>query len=73
MFSIPQILVTTLFASKDDNYITKNKGNLSSLINIASSRTIDFRLLKCLSKTKNITINDIVTSALSTSIFLKNY
>jgi NRPS condensation-like uncharacterized protein len=60
--------VTTLFANKDQNFITKNKGNLSGLLNIASSRTIDFRLLKCLSKTVNFTINDIVTSALSTSM-----
>jgi hypothetical protein len=72
LFSIPQILVTTIFASKDDNFITKNKGNLSGMLNIASLRTIDFRLLKSLSKTINITINDIVTSALSTLIFLKN-
>lgn len=37
-------------------------------MNVASSGLIDFRLLKGLSKKIGVTINDIVTSSLTTSI-----
>lgn len=41
---------------------------MSGKTNVATSDLIDFRLLKALSKTMGITINDIVTSALSCSM-----
>lgn len=41
---------------------------MSGKTNVATSDLIDFRLLKALSKTTGITINDIVTSALSCSM-----
>lgn len=55
-----------LFTKKDTNFLTKNR-ELSGELNVASSRLIDFRLLKGLSKKIGVTINDIVTSSLTTS------
>ena len=56
----------TVFSGQDQNYIAKDK-EFSGKTNVASSDMIDFRLLKALSKTINLTINDIVVSALSCS------
>ena len=66
---LPKIMMMTLM-KQDDNHITKrrNKNQLTGQLNISSSRTIDFRLIKALSKTMKITINDIVTSALSVAL-----
>ena len=66
---LPKIMMMTRL-KQDDNHITKrrNKNQLTGQLNISSSRTIDFRLIKALSKTMKITINDIVTSALSVAL-----
>lgn len=67
--SVPTALLMAC-SSGDNNFITRRrkKNELTGLLNISSSRVIDFRLIKALSKTLGVTINDIVTSALSTSL-----
>jgi hypothetical protein len=69
-FQIFKIFASTAFARQDDNFITKAKlkNDLSGNLNVSSSQVIDFRLMKALSKTINVTINDIVTSALTCSM-----
>ena len=65
----PFIFMTNFLARKDVNFITKRKmNNFSGLLNIHTPKLIDFRLLKALSKTINVSINDIVMSALSTAM-----
>lgn len=66
---IPKIIMMSL-TPQDSNFITKrrNKNQLTGQLNISTSRVIDFRLIKALSKTIGVTINDIVTSALSTGL-----
>ena len=64
---IPKILLIMTFR-RDKNFITKRRNELSGDLNIHSSQIIDFRLLKALSKTIGVTINDIVISSLSTSM-----
>jgi hypothetical protein len=68
--SIFKILKDTLFGRTDTNFIvkSKNQNDLSGNLNVCSSEVIDFRLMKALSKTIGVTINDIVTSALSCSM-----
>ena len=67
LFTLPRILKETVLSGQDQNYIAKDK-EFSGKTNVASSDMIDFRLLKALSKTINLTINDIVVSALSCSM-----
>lgn len=69
ILEIPKVLMMTL-ATQDQNYIIsrRNKNQLQGQLNISSSRVIDFRLIKALSKTLGVTINDIVSSALSTAL-----
>lgn len=58
----------TAGASTDKNFMTQNKDKpLTGRLNVASSTNIDFRIMKALSKKIKVTINDIVTSALSTA------
>ena len=66
-FTLPRILMESVTTKQDTNYIAKNK-TLSGITNVASSKVIDMRILKALSKTMGVTINDIVTSALSVSM-----
>lgn len=65
--TIPKVLLSVL-QPKDKNFITKRRKELSGELNIHSSQLIDFRLMKALSKTIGVTINDIVVSSLSTSM-----
>jgi NRPS condensation-like uncharacterized protein len=69
-FSIFKIIWNTTLATTDRNFITerKLKSGLTGNLNVSTSKTIDFRLMKALSKTINVTINDIVTTALSCSM-----
>lgn len=63
------MIKTSIFARSDDNHITrKKKDGLSGILNVRTTDKVDFRLLKALSKTIKVTINDIVTSALTTSL-----
>lgn len=64
---IPKVL-SYGFLRNDKNFITKRRNELSGDLNIHSSKLVDFRLLKALSKTIGVTINDIVLSSLSTSM-----
>lgn len=68
--SIFKIMKDTVFSNTDTNFIvkSKNQNDLSGNLNVCSSEVIDFRLMKALSKTIGVTINDIVTSALSCSM-----
>ena len=69
VIKIPFIAVGTVLEKKDQNYIqTRKEKPFSGDLNVASSKQLDFRLLKLLSKKIDVTINDIVTSALSTSM-----
>ena len=58
------------FVRTDTNFITnaKNSKDLSGNLNVCSSGIIDFRLMKALSKKIGVTINDIMTSALTCSM-----
>ena len=67
IFTLPKIMMESLLAKQDANYISKGK-KLSGVTNVASSNVIDLRLLKALSKTMGVTINDVVTSALSVAM-----
>lgn len=68
-FYIPRMIKDLVLARSDDNYITrKKKDGLSGVLNVRTTDKVDFRLLKALSKTIKVTINDIVTSALTTAL-----
>lgn len=61
--------MSNFFAKKDVNFITKRKANkFSGLLNIHTPKLLDFRLLKALSKTINVSINDIVMASLSAAM-----
>lgn len=62
------IALKNFFSKPDVNFITKRRTNFSGMINVHTSKLIDFRVLKALSKTINVAINDIVMSALSTAM-----
>lgn len=70
IFQVFTIFGSTISARSDDNFITraKTQNDLSGNLNVSSSGVIDFRLMKALSKTIGVTINDIVTSALTCSM-----
>ena len=61
--------MNNFLSKRDVNFITKRKNQtFSGLVNIHTPKLIDFRLLKALSKSINVTINDIVMSSLSTAM-----
>jgi hypothetical protein len=65
-FYLFKILQNTIFLKQDDNFITKTYNNeLTGRLRVASSEQLDFRLIKALQKTINVTINDIITTAVS--------
>lgn len=66
---VPAIFINNVLRKADDNFITRRKKNLSGLLNIHTSKVIDLRLIKALSKKINVAINDIVLSALSTAMY----
>jgi len=69
-FLILTILMNTLFAKADSNYITKKKEgkHLSGVMNVDSSTHIDLAKLKAATKKLNVTVNDVVMCALTTSL-----
>ena len=70
-FLIPTILMSTIFAKADSNFITKKRGgeDLSGVMNVDSStQSIDVNKLKTATKKLNVTINDVVMCALTTSL-----
>lgn len=68
LLQIPQIFMRNFMNKKDVNFITKRKENFSGIMNVHTSKMIDFRLLKALSKKIGVAINDIVMSSLSTAM-----
>ena len=67
MFQIPKLLGNTLFKKPDDNFLTRRKDKMNSQLSICTSKRFDLRLLKALSKQIKVSINDIVTSAITTA------
>lgn len=65
---LPTIALKNFLSKADDNFLTKRRVKLSGKPNIHTSKLIDFRLLKALSKKINVAINDIVMSSLSTAM-----
>lgn len=61
---------SSIFSYSEENFITnaKNSKDLSGNLNVCSTNIIDFRLMKALSKKIGVTINDIMTSALTCSM-----
>ena len=48
--------------------LTKNKDKISGVVNCVSSEELYFEKVKTLSKQLGITINDLVTSSISTAL-----
>jgi len=69
LLELPKLIMQNLIGP-DTNFIAGKKASqpFSGQLEIASSKVIDFRILKALSKTMKVTINDIVTCALSCSM-----
>jgi len=70
-FYVPLLLIDTMFSGRDKNIMTKNKKNLTGLVNCSSNKGIDMQSIKDLSKKLGISINDLIMSA--TSVTLKEY
>ena len=66
-FHIPRLLMNTLFMGADNNFLTKRKDLMNGQLNIRTSKSFDFHMLKSLSKTIKVSINDIITSAITTA------
>lgn len=67
-FQIPFILASVLGLGRDNNAVTKNKANMSGIVNCMSSNELHFPDVKLLSRKVGLTINDLVTSSISTSM-----
>ena len=67
-FQIPMMVMMSMFLGSDDNILTKNKAKMNGIMNCQSSKMFDFPEIKHLSKSIGRTINDIVTSSISTSM-----
>ena len=69
-FLIPTFFMSTFLAKADCNYITKKKDgkHLTGVMNVDSSSHIDVNRLKIATKKLNVTINDVVMCALTTSL-----
>lgn len=70
LFQLPKIFVDTIWSTGDDNFITRQRAekSLCGEVNVQTTKFIDLRLLKGLSKKIKVTINDIVNCALSVSL-----
>ena len=52
-----------------ENILTKNKQKMSGVVNCVNSEELYFDKVKTLSKQLGITINDLVTSSISTGLY----
>ena len=64
-FMIPYLIYESLCIRKDDNFMTKNKENLSGIINISCNSELLLSEVKSLSKKIGVTINDLISTAVS--------
>jgi hypothetical protein len=67
-FMIPKLIWESLNIRIDENFITKNKQNLSGTTNCTSGSNLKMADIKALSKKLGVTINDLVSSAISISL-----
>jgi len=68
-FYVPYLTIKSLLLKPDVNFITKNKEKrMTGIINCASSKELNLIEVKALSKKLGVTINDIVTTAVSTTL-----
>lgn len=69
-FLIPSIAMGTFFAKTDRNFITNKKEpkRLSGVMNVDSSSYIELAALKEATKKLNVTVNDVVMCAVTTSL-----
>lgn len=67
-FMIPYLIYESLCIRKDDNFMTKNKENLSGIINLSCNSDLLLKDVKSLSKKLGVTINDLITTAVSMSL-----
>ena len=67
-FMIPYLIYDALRIKKDDNFLTKNKENLTGKVNCTSCSDLLLKDIKNLSKKVGVTINDLVTAAISMSL-----
>lgn len=56
-------------AMVDDNSLTKGKKKMTGVINATTAKSIKMDQIKAVSKHKGVTINDLVVSSLSTSLY----
>lgn len=64
-FMIPYLIYESLCIRKDDNFMTKNKENLSGIINVTCNSELLLSDVKSLSKKIGVTINDLISTAVS--------
>lgn len=67
-FMIPFLIWESFNITKDNNFISKNKENLSGKVNCSSRNELLLKDVKNLSKKVGVTINDLVTAAISLSL-----
>ena len=70
LFCVPKVALATLLSRRDDNYLIhkKEKNGLCGRVNLSSLPPISMESIKVLSKAENVTINDIVMTALTTAL-----
>lgn len=70
-FYLIPLFMNTAFTSQQTNCMSKNKGKMTGNLNCSSSKQINMKSIKELSKKLGVTINDVVMC--STSCALKEY
>jgi len=67
-YYLPVLCVNLLFNSRDSNYITRGKGTMTGNLNVSSSKNLEMKQIKDLSKKCGVTVNDILMCATSSAI-----